>query len=82
MSLTGGTVRLWVLHFFGNAALLFGIYAWLRIGDANAAQLVGTLIYGLSIAFLALWLYDGTLQYFSTIPRQRLFTPLPGNLAA
>ena len=59
---------------FGNAILLLGIYAWLSIGDANAAQVVGTVIYGVSIAFLAIWLYDGTFQYFSVTPRERLFT--------
>lgn len=73
MSLTGGTVRLWVLHFVGNAILLFGVFAWLSIGDANAAQLVGTVIYGISIAFLAIWLYGGTFQYFSATPRETLF---------
>jgi hypothetical protein len=74
MSIPASTLRLWVLHFVGNAILLLGFYAWLSIGDANAAQLAGTIIYGVSIAFLAIWLYDGTLLYFSAGPRERLFT--------
>jgi len=73
MTLTGGTVRLWVVHMFSNVLLLLGVYAWLSIGDANGAQLAGTVIYGFSIAFLALWLYDGTFVYFTAVPRQRLW---------
>jgi hypothetical protein len=64
MSITGGTIRLWVLHVIANAFLVFGVYAWLSIGDADAAQLTGTVIYGIAIAFLAVWLHAGTFRYF------------------
>ena len=74
MSIGAGTVKLWLLHAFGNAFLLLGIYAWLGIGDADAAQVTGTIIYGISIAFLALWLYDGTFVYYGTMPRGRVRT--------
>jgi hypothetical protein len=69
MSISGGTLRLWLLHLIANAFLVFGVYAWLSIGDANAAQLTGTVIYGLVIAFLLVWLHAGTFRYFGARPR-------------
>jgi|SRR5581483_6685800 len=70
MNITAGAVRLWVVHVVMNAFLLLGIYAWLSIGDANGAQLAGTVIYGVAIAFLSLWLYCGTFVWFGNVPRQ------------
>ena len=72
MSVTAGTIRLWLLHLVANAFLLFGIYAWLSIGDADAAQLAGTVIYGIVIAFLAVWLHAGTFRYFGDPHDNRL----------
>jgi len=72
MNITAGAVRLWILHVVMNVFLILGIYAWLSIGDANGAQLAGTVIYGIAIAFLGLWLYDGTFVWFSNIPRRGL----------
>ncbi len=72
MSIPVGLARIWLLNFFGNAILLVGAYAWLSIGDANAAQLAGTFIYGVWIAFLALWLYAGTFVWFSVTPQDRI----------
>src|SRR5579884_3440496 len=69
MSIPGAVARLWALHVVANALLLLGVYAWLSIGDADAAQLTGTVIYGVAIAFLAVWLHAGTLRYFATEPR-------------
>jgi len=69
MTVTGATIRLWALHVVANAFLVFGVYAWLSIGDADAAQLIGTIIYGVAIAFLAVWLHAGTFRYFGADAR-------------
>jgi hypothetical protein len=56
--------RLYLLHFFGNAALAVLIYEWLGIPDAKALDLAATFVLGLSILFFALWLQSGSLVWF------------------
>jgi len=62
----GNSKRLWLLHFFLNAALFAAFFAWLRIPDQRASQILLTVVAGLLILFLTLWLHASTLTYFQS----------------
>jgi hypothetical protein len=56
--------RLWLLHFFINAAIATFAVLWLRIPDASAWQLLFAALSALILVVAALWLHAGTLAYF------------------
>lgn len=56
--------RLWLLHFFLNAAIFAGAVLWLKIPDASAWQLLFAALAALVLIIGALWLHAGTLAYF------------------
>src|SRR5215470_13137422 len=60
----GNSKRLWFLHFLLNAALFAAFFAWLRIPDQRASQIVLTVVAGIVVFLLALWLHASTLAYF------------------
>jgi len=62
----GRSKRLWLLHFFLNAALFFAFFGWLRIPDQRASQILLTVVAGVVIFFLTLWLHASTLTYFQS----------------
>jgi len=59
-----GIVKLWLLNFVGNAALLAVAYFWVTIPDAHGWQLTTTAVVGLATVALTLWLRAGTLAWF------------------
>jgi hypothetical protein len=61
--------RLWLLHFFGNAALFALFYAWLRIPEAKLWQLALNIVLGAAIVFAALLLHCGTLAWLRDASR-------------
>lgn len=72
MSITAGTLRLWLVNLVINAVLLAGVWEWLGIGDSSGGQVALTSLFGLALIFIALWLWDGTLAWFSLAPGERL----------
>ncbi|MBZ5527804.1 MAG: hypothetical protein LAN71_07890 [Acidobacteriia bacterium] len=65
--------RLWLLHFFGNAALFFLFYEWLRIPEAKLWQLALNIVLGAALVFAALLLHCGTLAWFRDASRSETF---------
>ena len=59
-----GTLKLWLLNFFGVAAAGAAWYFWLLIPDAHGWQVAGSALAVLCIIFLVVWLRAGTLAYF------------------
>jgi hypothetical protein len=56
--------RLVLLHVLGNAALIGIVYWWLGLGDANAGQLLLTVVMGLAAILAGLWLHAGSFAWF------------------
>jgi len=61
--------RLWLLHFFGNAALFFLFYEWLRIPEARLWQLALNILLGAALVFAVLLLQCGTLAWLRDASR-------------
>jgi len=61
-----GVMKLWLLNFVANAAVLVVWYFWLLIPDARGWQLVGSALIALATVALVLWLRAGTLVWFRT----------------
>ena len=59
-----GIVRLWLLNFVANAALMAAAYFWLLIPDARGWQVAGSALLAVIVIVLVLWLRAGTLAYF------------------
>jgi hypothetical protein len=59
-----GIVRLWLLNFVANAALLAAAYFWLLIPDARGWQVAGSALLAAIVIISVLWLRAGTLAYF------------------
>ena len=59
-----GMIRIWLLNFFANAALLAAAYFWLLIPDAHGWQVIGSILLLAGMVFLLVWLRAGTLAYF------------------
>jgi len=57
-------VPIWIVQFGANLGLLAIAYWWLLWPDAQAWQVVASLIVSVAILFLAAWLHAGTLSYF------------------
>ncbi len=58
--------HLWLVQFFGAAALLASAYGWLWIPESNARELLGSALLALLLAALALWLFAASLAYFDS----------------
>jgi len=59
-----GVLKLWLLNFVANAALLAVGYYWLLIPDAHGWQIAATTFIALVFIVLLLWLRAGTLAWF------------------
>ena len=60
----GGVARLWLLNFFGNAAAAAAVYCWLLVPDAHGWQVTLSLVAGVCVILLVVWLRAGTFAYF------------------
>jgi hypothetical protein len=59
--------RLWLLQFFGNAAILLGFAGYLNIPDSYWWQLFFQVVILLVLLVAALLLHGGTLNYYSDV---------------
>jgi len=59
-----GIVKLWLLNFVANAALLAAAYFWLLISDARGWQVAGSALLAAIVIISVVWLRAGTLAYF------------------
>ena len=55
----------WALHLAVNALLIVTFFYWTQIPEATGWQFAGSMLSGLLIVFVALWLHCGTLDYFA-----------------
>lgn len=56
--------RVWLLHVALNALLMLSFFYWTRIPEETGLQLALTVIGGLPIAFVTLWLHSATFDFF------------------
>ena len=61
-----------IMHFLGNAILLWVAYAWLSIGESSMILLTESILLGIVIAIAALWLHGSALAHFAAEDRSRL----------
>jgi hypothetical protein len=66
--------RLWLLHVVVNALLMVAFFYWTRISEESGLQFALTIVGGLSIAFVTLWLHSATFDYFRPAMNRRLIT--------
>ena len=59
-----GVLKLWLLNFVANAALLAVAYFWLLIPDAHGWQVAATALIAAAVIASVLWLRAGTLAWF------------------
>lgn len=59
-----GNPRLWLVQIGGVTIISALTYAWFWIPDEKAWQVIGTVLLGVTIFFLWLWLIGGTLAFF------------------
>jgi hypothetical protein len=59
-----GVLKLWLLNFVANAAVLAVWYLWLIIPDAHGWQVAGSALIALIVVVSVLWLRAGTLAWF------------------
>lgn len=56
--------RVWLVHVVANALLMVAFFYWTRIPEASGLQFALTVVSGVLIAFVALWLHSATFDYF------------------
>lgn len=59
-----GIMKLWLLNFVANAAVMAIWYFWLLIPDARAWEVAGSGLIAVAVVVLVLWLRAGTLAWF------------------
>jgi hypothetical protein len=59
-----GVIKLWLLNFVANAAVLAVWYFWLIIPDVHGWQVAGSALLALGVVVAVLWLRTGTLAWF------------------
>jgi len=62
-----GVIKLWLLNFAANAAVLVVWYFWLLIPDARGWQVAGSALVAVMTVALVLWLRAGTLAWFRIV---------------
>ena len=55
----------WLAHVVANALLMIAFFYWTRIPEETGWQFALTIIGGLAIAFVTLWLHSATFDYFN-----------------
>jgi hypothetical protein len=59
-----GVMKLWLLNFLANAAVLLVWYFWLLIPDAHVWQVAASALIAVAVVVSVLWLRAGTLAWF------------------
>ena len=77
--------RVWLMQLITNALLIVGFFYWTRIPESTGWQFAFTVLFGLGIAFVALWLQSATFLYFRPESGRRMVASLRksvGNIPA
>ena len=74
--------RVWLLHVVTNALLMTAFFYWTRIPEESGLQFTLTVVSGLLIAFVTLWLHSATLVYFRPAPASSLRAALRISVAS
>lgn len=56
--------RVWLIHVITNALLMVAFFYWLRIAEESGVQFALSVVSGLLIIFVTLWLHCATFDYF------------------
>jgi len=64
--------RLWLLHALVNALLMAAFFYWTRIPEETGLQFALTVVGGLLITFVILWLHSATFDFFRPTGERRL----------
>ena len=64
--------RLWLLHAVVNALLMAAFFYWTRIPEETGLQFALSVVGGLLIAFVTLWLHSATFDFFRPTGERRL----------
>jgi len=62
--MTRATRILWLMHFVGNALLLWLAYYWLGVGESTIGRLVWSAVLAVVVLGAALWLHGSGLVFF------------------
>lgn len=68
--------RVWLVHVIANALLLIAFFYWIRIPEETGWEVMLTVLGGLAIAFITLWLHSATFDFFSLASEQRFLVSL------
>lgn len=64
--MTRATRILCLIHFVGNALLLWLAYYWLGVGESTIGRLVWSALLGILIGVTAVWLHGSSFAFFRT----------------
>ena len=70
--MTRSTRVLCLLHFLGNAVLLWGAYEWLSMEESSMLRLSAMIVVAAVIILATLWLHGSALAHFASDDRSRL----------
>jgi len=73
--------RVWLTHVIVNLLLMTAFFYWTRIPDETGWQFVLTVLAGLMIVFVILWLHCGTFLYFEPVSQHQWGASLRTSLA-
>ena len=73
--------RVWLTHMIANLLLMTAFFYWTRIPDETGWQFVLTVLAGLMIVFVILWLHTGTFIYFERSSERQWGASLRTSLA-
>jgi hypothetical protein len=73
--------RVWLTHVIANLLLVTAFFYWTRIPDETGWQFALTVLAGLMIVFVILWLHSGTFLYFKPSSERRWGASLRTSLA-
>jgi hypothetical protein len=73
--------RVWLVHVMTNALLLIAFFYWTRIPEETGWEFLLTVVWGLAIGFLALWLHCSTFAYFRAGSKRSFSSSLRNSIA-
>lgn len=68
--------RVWVVHVVVNALLTVAFFYWTRISEESGLEFALTVVGGVLIVFVTLWLQSATFDYFRPAGDRRLISSL------
>jgi hypothetical protein len=73
--------RVWLVHLVANALLMIAFFYWTRIPEETGWYVALTLVGGLSIVLVTLWLHSATFDYFSVTSEHSFASSLRRSVA-